>query len=168
MSKKSNRQKPIRRIRRLAERSRCRLTVACAVFMATAADKTAAKREEAEAIKAMKLAETEASLAQINAENARSEAQVAMELELARLKAMPQILAEMVKPAEKITGISINQMTGFERNSGDSPTSPINQTVDAIMDMAVSLPALQKLGDRIGVAVDTSLMKSQPKAKDDD
>jgi uncharacterized membrane protein YqiK len=115
----------------------------------------------------MKLAETEANLAQIKAENARSEAQVAMELELARLKALPQILAEMVKPAEKISGISINQISGLERSSGAASTSPINQTVDAIMDMAVSLPALKKLGDSIGVNLDTALASGSEKRDGD-
>lgn len=150
-----------------AEAAAARAKIAAASDKATAADKTAAKREEAEAHKAMKLAETEASLAQINAENARSEAQVAMELELARLQALPKILAEMVKPAEKITGISINQMSGLGRKGGEGPTSPINQTVDAIMDMAVSLPALKKLGENIGIEVDTTLLKTPPKPKDD-
>lgn len=149
-----------------AEAAAARAKIAAASDKATAADKTAAKREEAEALKAMKLAETEASLAQINAENARSEAQVAMELELARLHALPKIIAEMVKPAEKITGISINQMTGLDRNGGEGSTSPINQTVDAIMDMAVSLPALKKLGESIGVDVDATLMKTPTKQND--
>jgi uncharacterized membrane protein YqiK len=124
---------------------------------ATAAEKTAAKREEAEALKAMRLAETEANLAQIEAENARSDAQVAMQLELARLKAMPQILAEMVKPAEKISGISINHVTGLGRGGSEAVGSPVNQTVDAILDMAVSLPAMKKLGDVVGVNLDTAL-----------
>lgn len=150
-----------------AEAAAARAKIASASDKATAADKTAAKREEAEALKAMKLAETEASLAQINAENARSEAQVAMELELARLQALPKILAEMVKPAEKITGISINQMSGLGRTGSEGSTSPINQTVDAIMDMAVSLPALKKLGENIGIEVDTTLLKTPPKPKDD-
>jgi uncharacterized membrane protein YqiK len=149
-----------------AEASAARAKITAASDKATAADKTAAKREEAEALKAMKLAETEANLAQINAENARSEAQVAMELELARLQALPKILAEMVKPAEKITGISINQLSGLERAGGGGSTSPINQIVDAIMDMAVSLPALQKLGESIGVNVDATLSKAPAKPED--
>ena len=62
-----------------AEATAARAKIIAASDKATAADKTAAKREEAEALKVMKLAETEASLAQINAENARSDAQVAME-----------------------------------------------------------------------------------------
>ena len=72
-----------------------------------------------------------------------------------------------MKPAEKITGISINQMSGLDRASGGGSTSPVNQTVDAIMDMAVSLPALQKLGESIGVNVDATLPKMAPKPKDD-
>ncbi|WP_439141433.1 flotillin family protein [Planktotalea sp.] len=150
-----------------AEATAARAKITAASDKATAADKTAAKREEAEALKAMKLAETEASLAQINAENARSDAQVAMELELARLQALPKIISEMVKPAEKITGISINQMGGLERSGSSGSASPVNQTVDAIMDMAVSLPALQKLGESIGVNVDATLSKAEPKPKDD-
>jgi uncharacterized membrane protein YqiK len=150
-----------------AEAAAVRAKITAASDKATAADKTAAKREEAEALKAMKLAETEARLAQIQAENARSEAQVAMEVELARLQALPKILAEMVKPAEKITGISINQISGLDRKGGDGPTSPINQTVDAIMDMAVSLPALKKLGKNIGVEIDTNLLKTSPEPKND-
>lgn len=150
-----------------AEATAARAKITAASDKATAADKTAAKREEAEALKAMKLAETEANLAQINAENARSDAQVAMELELARLQALPKIISEMVKPAEKITGISINQMSGLERSGSSGSASPVNQTVDAIMDMAVSLPALQKLGESIGINVDATLSKAEPKPKDD-
>ncbi len=150
-----------------AEATSARAKIMAASEKATAADKTAAKREEAEAMKAIKLAETEASLAQINAENARSDAQVAMELELARLQALPKILAEMVKPAEKINGISINQLSGMERVNSAETSSPVNQTVDAIMDMAVSLPALQKLGESIGVNVDASLGKAQSVSKDE-
>lgn len=150
-----------------AEATAARAKITAASDKATAADKTAAKREEAQAFKAMKLAESEANLAHIEAENARSEAQVAMELELARLQALPKIISEIVKPAEKITGISINQMSGLDRASGGGSTSPVNQTVDAIMDMAVFLPALQKLGESIGVNVDATLPKMAPKPKDD-
>ena len=151
-----------------AEATAARAKITAASDKATAADKTAAKREEAEAYKAVKLAETEANLAQINAENARSDAQIAMELELARLQALPKIIAEMVKPAEKINGISINQLNGLERSNATSASSPVNQTVDAIMDMAVSLPALQKLGESIGVNLDATLMKPKPTLGEED
>lgn len=153
-----------------AESAAARAQITAASEKAMAADRTATKRQEAEAMKTMRLAEIEAQLAQIEAENARSEAQVAMEVELARLKAMPQILAEMVKPAEKINGISINHISGLGRGTGGGAenTSPVNQTVDAILDMAVSLPALKKLGDVVGINLDTALAGDKAHSKSDD
>lgn len=147
-----------------AEAAAAHAQIAAASDKATAADKAAAKREDAEATKAMKLAEAEANLAQIEAENARSEAQVAMQLELARLKAAPQIVAEMVKPAEKINGISVNHISGLGRNGNEAKggvVSPVNQTVDAILDMAVSLPTMKKLGDSLGVNLDLALSQNK-------
>jgi len=71
----------------------------------------------------------------------------------------------MVKPAEKIKGISINHITGLGRGErGDAPSSPVDQTVDAILDMAVSLPTLKKLGDAVGVNLEGVL--PDDKAKD--
>ncbi|PUB10166.1 flotillin family protein [Yoonia sediminilitoris] len=153
-----------------AEAAAARAQITAASEKATAADKAAAKRAEADAIKAVRLAETEANLAQIKANNARSEAQVAMELEIARLQAMPQILAEMVKPAEKIDGISINHISGLGRGAdgGSGPASPVNQTVDAILDMAISLPAVQKLGDAVGLNIDTALTPASKRKSTDD
>lgn len=148
-----------------AEAAAARAAITAASDKATAADKTAAKREEAEAMKAMRLAEVEANRAQIDAENARSDLQVTMQLELARLGAMPQILAEMVKPAEKIDGISINHFTGLGRSDAGQAPSPVNQTVDAILDMAVTLPAMQKLGETIGINMEKTL---SPKHRSDD
>ncbi|MFD0917144.1 flotillin family protein [Pseudahrensia aquimaris] len=143
-----------------AEAAAAKAKITAASDKSTAADIAAAKREEAEAIKLVKLAEVEANLAQIEANNARSEAQVAMELELARLDAMPKIVSEMVKPAEKIKGISINHITGMGRqDEGEtrSSSSPVNQTVDAILDMAVSLPSLNKLGDMISKNMEATI-----------
>ncbi|MDD9709013.1 flotillin domain-containing protein [Seohaeicola sp. SP36] len=135
-----------------AEAAAKRAEIAAASDKATAADKADARRAEAEATKAVELARVEAERARIEAENARSDAIIAMELEKARLEAMPRILAEMVRPAEKITGISVNHLSGVggtRAEGSDRPASPVNATVDAIMDMAVQLPSLQKLGDQI-------------------
>jgi uncharacterized membrane protein YqiK len=110
------------------------------------------------AMKAVDLAKAEASLAQINAENARSEAIVAMELEMARLESMPKIIAEMVKPAEKINGISINHISGMGRSEGDAGSkAPVSQALDSIMDMAVQMPALKKIGDAVGVNIEEAI-----------
>jgi uncharacterized membrane protein YqiK len=122
-----------------------------------AKNRTAAKREEAEGIKAMRMAEVEADAARIAAENTRSEATAALELEKVRLAAMPAILAEVVKPAEKIRGININHISGLDRARGEGATSPVSQTIESILDMAVALPAMKKIGDSIGVNLDSVL-----------
>lgn len=119
-----------------------------------AKNRTAAKKEEAEALKAVRMAEAEAEAARIAAENSRSDAVIQLELEKARLAAMPEILSQMVKPAEKIKGININHISGFERSGGAGSASPVGQTIESILDMAVALPAMKKIGDSIGVNLD--------------
>jgi uncharacterized membrane protein YqiK len=111
------------------------------------------RREEAASMKVYQLAEAEAQAARIEAENGRSEAAMALEAERIRLDRLPAILGELVKPAEKISGISINHISGLDR-SGNGPASPVSQTIESILDMAVALPAMQKIGDRIGVNLD--------------
>ncbi len=141
-----------------AESAAARARIAAESDIATAKDRRVAKEEEAMALKAVELAQAEATLARINAENARSEAIVAMEIEKARLENMPKILAEMVKPAEKITGISINHISGLNGSGGDGSTkAPVNQAIDSIMDMAVQLPALKKIGDAVGVNLEETI-----------
>ncbi|MEM9011387.1 MAG: flotillin domain-containing protein [Pseudomonadota bacterium] len=141
-----------------AEAAALRARIAAESDRATAADRRAAQEEEALAVKAVELARAEATLARLEAENARSEALVAMELEKARLEALPKIVAEMVKPAEKIKGISINHLSGGgSGQAGDGPRAPVNHAIDAIMDMAVQLPALRKIGDAIGVNLEETL-----------
>ena len=128
---------------------------------ATAKDKADARREEADAEKAVKLAEAEANKARIEAENSRSDALVSMELEKARLEALPRIVGEMVKPAEKIKSINVNHVTGLggarAGADGAGPASPVATTMDAIMDMAVQLPLLKKIGDQLGVTLDDAV-----------
>ena len=150
-----------------AEAAAKRAEIAAASDKMTAADKAEARRTEAEATKAVELARIEAERARIDAENARSDAIIAMELEKARLEAMPRILAEMVRPAEKITGISINHLSGLggmRTEGAERPASPVNATVDVIMDMAVQLPSLQKLGDQI--SSNLAQASGKPKARD--
>jgi uncharacterized membrane protein YqiK len=149
-----------------AEAAAKRAEIAAASDKATAADKAEARLAEAEATKAVEWAKVAAERARIEAENARSEAIIAMELEKARLEAMPRILAEMVRPAEKITGISINQLNGVGGARGEGAeraASPVNATVDAIMDMAVQLPSLQKIGDQISANLAQVSGKTKPR-----
>jgi len=112
------------------------------------------KREEAETLRIMKQAEADAAAAMITAENGRSAQTQTLELEKLRLNAMPEIVGQMVKPIEKIDGISINHISGLDR-SERSGGSAVGQTMDAILDMAVSLPAMKKIGESIGVNLET-------------
>jgi uncharacterized membrane protein YqiK len=122
---------------------------------AVAKDKAAARREAAETDKVVKIADADATRASIDAENSRSDAMIAMELEKARLVALPKIISEMVKPAEKIKSINVNHVTGLGGSSGGStPSTPVAAALDSIMDMAVQMPMLKKIGDQMGVAFD--------------
>ncbi len=129
---------------------------------ATARDKADARREEAEAEKVVKMAEVAASRARIDAENTRTDALVALEFEKVRLEAMPKIMSEMVKPAEKIKSINVNHVTGLGGGIGDgSPKSPVTTAMDSIMEMAVQYPLLKKIGDQMGVSFDEASGKKK-------
>ncbi|MBT8431772.1 MAG: flotillin family protein [Altererythrobacter sp.] len=144
-----------------------RAAIAAESEKATAKDLAAARREAAEAEKAVRIAEAEAKRADIDAENARSEAVIAMELEKARLEAMPKIVGEMVKPAEKIKSINVNHMSGLGGRSADAaPNSPVSTAMDSIMDMAVQMPLLKKIGDQMGVSFDNSFDSGKERKKD--
>lgn len=121
------------------------------------------KREEADTLRVMKQAEADGEAARIAAENQRSAELLAFETEKARLAALPQIIGEMVKPAEKIKGISINHVSGLGRagEAGERPASPVEQTVDAILDMAVTLPTVKKLGEAVGVNLEGLLAEDK-------
>ena len=83
----------------------------------------------------------------------------------ARLEALPKIVEQMVRPAEKIDSIKIHHITGgaLDRTGsvgggergGDKP--PVNQALDSIMDMAVQLPALRKIGEDLGVSFEDGM-----------
>ncbi|MEO1562844.1 MAG: flotillin domain-containing protein [Pseudomonadota bacterium] len=159
---------------REAERDATKIRLAAEAEKEAAADRAAARREEAQAeadaisIRAEAkqkdmLAEAEGKRAIVEAENSLSPQLVSMKVDLARLEALPGIVAEMVKPAEKIDSIKIHQVSGLASGSmghgiaanADKPA--VNQALDSIMDMAVQLPALKKLGDEIGLSMEDGL-----------
>ena len=59
------------------------------------------------------LAESEGTKARLAAENTRSDSLMKLELERYRLEKMPEIIAQMMKPAEKIESIRIHQVSGL-------------------------------------------------------
>ena len=166
---------------REAEREATKIRLAAAAHKDAAQDRADAVREEAQAeadaitIKAQAkkadlLAEAEGRQAITNAENSLSEALIAMKIDMARLEAMPAIIAEMVKPAEKIDSIKIHHISGMNGAgsgtggtiSGDKPV--VNQALDSIMGMAVQMPALKKLGDELGLSMENGLAGVTSKA----
>jgi flotillin len=157
---------------REAEREATKLRLAAEAERAAAEDRAAARREEAqgeadavkiqsEAKKADLLAEAEGRAALAQSENALSAEIVAMKIALARLEAMPGILAEMVKPAEKIESIRINQISGLGGGTpaagGDAPKSPVTQAFDAMLGAALQMPAMRKLGEEIGLSFENGV-----------
>jgi uncharacterized membrane protein YqiK len=133
-----------------------------------------AVRTKAEAERSSLLAKSEGERAVIDAENSQSESLIRMKLEQYRLDRLPEIVSQMMKPAEKIDSIRIHQLNGFGAggsgapagNGDGSPKTPINQVMDSILGMALQLPALRSIGDSIGVdfssAVSAPAVTTQP------
>ena len=99
----------------------------------------------------------------IAAENSRTGELMRMQLEQHRLDRLPEIIAQMMKPAEKIDSIRIHQVTGFGATTNlggtigssggaiDPSKPPMTQVMDSILGMALQLPAMKSIGDSIGV-----------------
>ncbi|HWG80721.1 MAG TPA: flotillin domain-containing protein [Stellaceae bacterium] len=123
-----------------------------------------AMRTKAEAERARMMAQSEGERALIDAENSRSHALNHLRLEQYRLDKLPQIVAEMMKPAEKIESIRIHQLSGFSGTPGaangdgsGAGKPPVNQVMDSILGMALQLPALKSIGETIGLDFSTAV-----------
>jgi flotillin len=167
---------------REAEREATKLRLTAQAERAAAVDRAEALREEAQAEadalsiradakKKDLLAEAEGRQALANSENTLSSEIIAMRVQLAKLEAMPRIVQEMVKPAEKIDSIRINQISGLGQGGsvgGDGQgKAPVNQAFDAMLGAALQLPAMKKLGEELGMNFDEGLagVLSDPPAK---
>lgn len=133
---------------------------------AMAEAEAAAATIRADAAKDELLAEAEGQSALIEAENARSDELIKMKVDLAKLSALPEIVGQMVKPAEKIDSIRINHITGFGgvgggaaggAGDGGGNKAVVNQVIDGILSMALQLPAVKKLGEEVGINIGQGL-----------
>ncbi len=132
------------------DRAKARLEEAKADADATEVRAAARKKEQ--------LAEAEGQRAIIDAENKMDRHVVAMKVDLAKLDALPKVVAEMVKPAEKIESIRINHVSGLGAAPGQPGGKPaMNQALDSIMEMAVQLPALKKIGEDLAMNLDSGI-----------
>jgi uncharacterized membrane protein YqiK len=148
--------------RREAQSAGEKIRIAAEAQKASAADRAAVATTEADARSKAMLAEAAAQRALNEAENLQDDRIVNMKLEMARLEALPKIVAEMVKPAEKIDSIKIHQISGLGSNSqnmsgSSGDKSVVNQALESILDMAVQLPALKKIGEELGISVEDGL-----------
>ncbi len=120
--------------------------------------------DRAKAEKDHLIAKAEGTAALVRAENAQSAELISMKLDMARIDALPEIVTRMMKPAEKIESIRINNITGFGGSSpygggdkaGGDPAA-INQVVDGVLSMALQLPAVKKLGEEVGMNISGGL-----------
>ncbi|MFT4706746.1 MAG: putative membrane protein YqiK [Yoonia sp.] len=156
-----------------AERQATGIRLAAAAEKDAASDRASAKLEEAtadanaitiraEAKKADLLATAEGQTAIANSENELSSEIIAMKIRLASLEAMPAIIAEMVRPAEKIDSIKIHQVTGMGNggvsgNGNGNGGTPVNQALDSVLGMALQMPAMQALGKELGISLENGL-----------
>ena len=162
-----------------AEKLATSVRVSAAAERAAAEDRAAAMRELAQAeadqititaaaMKEEKLADAEGTRAQIEAENSLSAEIIDFRLAKARLEALPAIVAEMVKPAEKIGGITIHKVDGLGGTpstgtdggitaGGSGNPGLINQAFDELRTNAFQLPALTAIGKSVGINMETGL-----------
>jgi len=154
-----------------------RLRMSAAAEKDAAVDRAEARRAQAKAdadaseiLAAAKrqqlIAEAEGQEALAKATNVYTDSAVALKLDLARIEALPKVVSEMVRPAEKIDSIKIHHVTGLGRSAGTGSAnegqvitekSAINQAVDSVMDMAVQVPALKKIGEELGISVEDGI-----------
>jgi len=145
-----------------AETAADKIRIAAKADKDAATDRAQAAELDADAKRKIMMAEAEARQALNEAENTQSEKIVDMKMELARLEALPKVVAEMVKPAEKIDSIKVHNISGLGNSGGsgsDGNKPVVNQAIDSIMEMAVQLPALKKIGEELGISIEDGLVK---------
>ena len=108
------------------------------------------------------LARAEGTAALIRAENTHSADLIRLKLDRERIAALPGIVEKLVKPAEKIESIRINQIAGVGPAAGNhdggsagagGDGSAVNRVIDGILNLALQLPAARKLGEEVGLNI---------------
>merc|ERR1712100_912888 len=101
------------------------------------------------------LAKAAGKTAIVAAENGQSKEIIDMKLASKKLAILPEVVEKMMKPAEKIEGIRINNISGFAKSGGNegsstSESSSVNNVIDGVLDLALQLPAVKKIGEEVG------------------
>jgi flotillin len=137
-------------------REQVRSEVEALIERAQADASAAGKKAEAHRLEAEARAQGKAAL--IKAENTLSEHVLKMKVDMHKIDRLPEIAERMMKPMEKIDSIRINQVSGLGNAGGPSNASesggPIGNAVDGVLNLAFQLPAMQKLGQSLGMNLD--------------
>ncbi|MCP5080495.1 MAG: flotillin [Alphaproteobacteria bacterium] len=148
------------RAREQAEVDETRVESETETIRAMASAEAEAIVERAKAQKNQLIAKAEGEAALIKAENAQSDELIAMKLDMAKLDTLPDLVGKMLKPAEKIESIRINHITGFGPGGGGGGSTGeagdkavVNQVVDGVLNMALQMPAVKKLGEEVGMNI---------------
>src|SRR5689334_712585 len=164
-----SRELALKRVQEEGEVEAAKAETEAAVVIKRAQADSQAVRSRAEAERARLMAESEGNKARIAAENSRTDGLMKLELERYRLDKLPEIVSQMMRPAEKIESIRIHQVTGLGgpgsmiggNGGGDASTRPpVNQVMDSILGMALQLPALKSIGESIGYDFSSALPKA--------
>ena len=150
-------------------------------LLAMAQAEAKAMTDRAKAEKDQLVSKAEGTAALVKAENSQSADLIRMKLDMARIDALPEIVARMLKPAEKIESIRINNITGFgasgpygQSNGANGERTAVNQVIDGVLSMALQLPAVKKLGEEVGLNIGEGLkglsesLSGLPAAEPDD
>jgi uncharacterized membrane protein YqiK len=124
--------------------------------------KADATRLKSDSEKSDMLAKAAGKTAIVAAENSQSKEIIDMKLASKKLAILPEVVEKMMKPAEKIEGIRINNISGFAKSGGSegsstSESSSVNNVIDGVLDLALQLPAVKKIGEEVGLNVSEGL-----------
>ena len=145
-----------------AEVDTLRVASEAETVLSMAKAKADATRLKSESEKGDMLAKAAGKSAIIAAENAQSKAVIDMKLSSKKLAILPEVVEKMMKPAEKIEGIRINNISGFSKSGGSDGSTPsegssVNNVIDGVLDLALQLPAVKKIGEEVGLNVSEGL-----------
>jgi uncharacterized membrane protein YqiK len=144
---------------RLAQQNAIAVRVSAAAEKDAAADRAEAVRLEADARKAAAIAEAEGKRAINEALNTLSAAQIDLTIRTEMLRQLPEILAQAVKPMEKIDSIRVFQVNGMPGIAGglggsvdDGNATLPEQVVNSALKYQVAKPLVEAIMKDAGLA----------------
>lgn len=127
-------------------------------FRISAQGRAEAEKLEADAAKIRYEVDAEGKRAINEAANMLSVDQIAMQIKMALIDKLPEIIEQSVRPMEKIDSIKIMQLDGFAHNSlgggapeGDGGGSVPDQLVNSVLKYKAQAPIVDTLLDELGL-----------------